>query len=1035
MASATLGPHMEPLPSAPPVVAVVVACDPGDWLEQTLAALGAQDYPNLSVLVVDAGTPGDLRPRVGAVVPDAYVRRLESAGFARAANEALLAVEGASFLLFCHDDVAPDPDALRLLVEEAMRSNAGIVGPKLVQWERPERLADVGLAVDRVGVAHPLVERGELDQEQHDSVRDVFAVPSACTLVRSDLFTVLSGFDTVMGDHGSDVDLCWRAQAVGARVMVVPAARVRHLEAERSRPASDGDDIVLSARYRLRALLKNYSPFHLVRVLPLAAFYSLTELAGGLVSGRRSQRKAALSAWVWNLRRLGELRRARRVVQRGRRLPDAELRRLQVRGSVLRAYRRGEVGEPEDEERVGTIASAGRRVAGTLQRASAREIVLVWAAMIAVLLIGSRHLLGGRFPAVGQLTPFPHHATELIHRFLAGARTTGLGSEAPSPPGFAFLGMGGLALLGNMGLLQRVLVLGAWPVGAFGSWRWSRALGSTRARLVTTVVYLVAPVAMNGLARGRWAVLAAYAVAPWFLSALSRASNLAPFGDGTGTRRGKVLRLGLLVAVAGAFVPALALVLVAVALGLVLGSVLAGGAKDAVRAVAVAAGAVVVAATLLFPWSLDLVLPGREWASLAGAAPGPAHAPGFGALLRFQIGPVGAPPLGWAFVIAAALPLLIGRGWRLAWAVRLWMVALVCVGVAWASGRGWVLSGVDLRDAMLAPAAMALAGAAAMGMVAFENDLPGYRFGLRQLVSVAAAAAVAAATLPVLAAAGGGRWRTPTRDVSQTVSWMPAQARGTSFRVLWLGDPDVLPAPGWRLGPGLAYATSVDGPPDASELWPGSSNGPTGLIADAVTVARRGDTTRLGHLLAPMAIRYVAVPSRLAPGAGSSPEFPPPASVPAALAAQIDLRQLPSDPSLLVYENTASGPVRSALPRDLADGLPARLSVGADLSQARPVLPGRSLQLAYRGRVGPDSDVYLSDASGRWKLTVAGRSASRRQVFGWASVYRVPTGGRAVLSYRTSLVRYLAVAAQLVLWVLAVRGLIKARRRRREIEA
>jgi len=117
---------MEPLPSAPPVVAVVVASDPGDWLEQTLAALGGQDYPNLSLLVIDVGTGGDLRPRVGAVVPDAYVRRLEAAGYARAANEALVAVEGASYLLFCHDDAAllvpPGDeaalaDALRALVD------------------------------------------------------------------------------------------------------------------------------------------------------------------------------------------------------------------------------------------------------------------------------------------------------------------------------------------------------------------------------------------------------------------------------------------------------------------------------------------------------------------------------------------------------------------------------------------------------------------------------------------------------------------------------------------------------------------------------------------------------------------------------------------------------------------------------------------------------------------------------------------------------------------------------------------------------
>src|SRR5207237_1806542 len=174
-------------------------------------------------------------------------------------------------------------------------------------------------------------------------------------------------------------------------------------------------------------------------------------------------------------------------------------------------------------------------------------------------------------------------------------------------------------------------------------------------------------------------------------------------------RRGPlVLRLGLLLAVAGAFVPALFVVILIVALGLVLGSLLVGGAGRALRSAAVAGGAVLLGAALLFPWTLQFVLPGREWASLAGAAPNPAHAPGFGALLRFHVGPIGGVPLGWAFVVAAAPALLVGRGWRLAWTVRLWVVALVCIAAAWAAGRGWAFSGIQLRDALLAPAAMAL---------------------------------------------------------------------------------------------------------------------------------------------------------------------------------------------------------------------------------------------------------------------------------------------------------------------------------------
>ncbi|MDP9389497.1 MAG: glycosyltransferase family 2 protein, partial [Actinomycetota bacterium] len=217
---------------APPVVAVVVTCDPGPWLEEALPALDAQDYPNLSFLVIDAGSAEDPTPRVAAALPGAYVRRLPAnPGFAAAANEVLSTVEGASHFLLCHDDVAPAPDAVRLMVEEAFRSNAGLVAPKLVDWDDPRRLLQVGMGIDKSGAPSPVVDRGELDQEQHDAVRDVFVAPGGCTLVRADLFATLGGFDPVMHLYGEDVDLSWRAQIAGARVVVAPAARVRHLEA------------------------------------------------------------------------------------------------------------------------------------------------------------------------------------------------------------------------------------------------------------------------------------------------------------------------------------------------------------------------------------------------------------------------------------------------------------------------------------------------------------------------------------------------------------------------------------------------------------------------------------------------------------------------------------------------------------------------------------------------------------------------------------------------------------------------------------
>src|SRR5471030_3033110 len=103
----------------PPVVAVVVAHDPGPWFEECLQSILVQDYPNLVVLVVDAASTELLAPRVASIDPSTYLHRLEvNAGFGPSVNSVLGLVEGASFYLVCHDDVILDPDALRRLVEE-----------------------------------------------------------------------------------------------------------------------------------------------------------------------------------------------------------------------------------------------------------------------------------------------------------------------------------------------------------------------------------------------------------------------------------------------------------------------------------------------------------------------------------------------------------------------------------------------------------------------------------------------------------------------------------------------------------------------------------------------------------------------------------------------------------------------------------------------------------------------------------------------------------------------------------------------------
>jgi cellulose synthase/poly-beta-1,6-N-acetylglucosamine synthase-like glycosyltransferase len=211
---------------APAVVAVIVTTGSGPGLEAAAASLAAQNYEELSLLVVANGDAVHVGERVASVAPNAFVRGWRRiAASVPACNEAALMVEGSAFFLFCHDDVRLEPDAVQLMVEAAFRTNAGIVTPKVVAYEDPLVLLHVGQTSDRFGVVRERIELGEIDHGQQDLERDVFVAPGGVTLVRADLFATLRGFDPLITLLGEDLDLCWRAQVAGARIVVAPSRR------------------------------------------------------------------------------------------------------------------------------------------------------------------------------------------------------------------------------------------------------------------------------------------------------------------------------------------------------------------------------------------------------------------------------------------------------------------------------------------------------------------------------------------------------------------------------------------------------------------------------------------------------------------------------------------------------------------------------------------------------------------------------------------------------------------------------------------
>ncbi len=1036
----------------PSVVAVLVAHDPGPWFEESLAALGGQTYAAMTVLVIGTGNATDasfgLERRIAAVMPSAHLRMVEgNPGFGAAANECLRAVAGAPFLLFLHDDVALASDAVQHLVEEAYRSNASVLGPKLVDWDSPDVLREVGWGVDKAGAPSALVEVGELDQEQHDSVRDVAAVSSSVMLIRSDVFEAVGGFDETITFYGEDIDLCWRSAVAGARVLVVPDAVARH----RGSLADRRQDLRprrLQIRHQLRSVLANYGLATRIRILPQIALLSTLEVVYAMVLGRFSHAADVIGAWSWNWANRQSLRLRRELLGEVREVADREIRRMHVSGSArVSAWVRDRIGGEDGLPAM--VLGATMRPGSVVSRGTPRLVIAVWAVVLGGFVLSTRGLWTGGVPTAGTLVPFPISVADGAQAWLGGFRPAGVGSVGPAPIGLLLSTALTAVFLGSGSVARSALLLALLPIGALGAWRMARPIGSRRARLAALLVYAAAPLPANAFAGARLGGLALYAAMPWILSHLARASGIAPFGSRDGTAGPgaharplafRCLSLGAVLALLGIVVPSAVGIALIVGVLWVVGGMLVGQVRGAMALMSTAIGATAVALVLLFPAGASLL----SWSSTTRTGPlfSPTSSGGRGLslaeVLRFETGPFGATPFGWAILPAAALALFIGRSWRLGWASRGWMLALAGWAGVLASVNGLLPVYLPEPEVLLAPALAGLALATAMGVASFEVDLPGYQIGWRQRAAVLCVASLFVALVPVLGTAVDGRFGLTEGDYQQAVTNLSENA-DAPFRVLWIGDASVLPLAGQAAevrgittegdGRALAFAATEGGAVSMENLWASPSDPGLAQITSVLASVGEGGS-RMGSLLAPMGIRFVVVVERLAPGRFANERAVGQPRLNEVLGGQLDLARV-SLSGAAIYRNAAWGPPRVVLPATTSfpdsDVVPAERVVPG-LSGQPPALSNDRVLVPASGPVPDSVSLYLATPVDEGiTMTVDGRPVPARTVMGWASVYDVGQGGRAALTVANRPWSLALQIGQAALWLLMGIYLLRSR--------
>ena len=1050
-------------PTRPPefprhvVTAVIVSHDGARWLPDALAGLLGQERPVQYAVAADTGSADDSAQQLTASLGDANVLHLaRRTGFGQAVEEASRTApvltpddlpylkrpsgwdpvnrqwrddaydmpelpygEPVQWLWLLHDDCAPEPEALAQLLRvvdnemELGRDDVAVVGPKLRGWYDRRQLLEVGVTIANSGRRWTGLDRREQDQGQHDHVRPVLSVSTAGMLIRRDVFEELGGFDRRLPLMRDDVDLCWRANNAGHRVLVAPEAVVRHAEAaSRERRTVDCAGRTSASPHKvdkagaIYTLLVNARtaalPWILLRLV-LGTLLRTVAYLVGKVPGQALDEIRGL---------LGTLLRPERIIAGRRRRGRSHLDKGELRplfpppGATVRATVEQVAGNffGGDDE----ISAAGRHGGAVesgpggddaefleieqfarLKRIARKPGPVLFLVLLLISLAACRALLGSGALAGGALLPAPGTASELWSRYLDSWHAVGAGGTPAAPPYLAIVAALASLLFGSTGLAVTVLLVASVPLAGFTAYFASRPLVTSRLlRAWAAVAYAFLPAATGALAGGRIGTAVLAILLPLIARAGIAASGLANSSGARGSWRA-TWAYALLLTITTAFTP------IVWPIALVLGlAVLAVRRSDLVASGLRLLAQLGTPLLVLAPWSLTLLPSG--FFKEAGLEYGSSAASALDLLGASPGGPGTVDGLMLIGVVLAALAALL-RSERQSAVRTAWAVALVALVFAVLSNQSTWAGPATLVYGI------ALLSAAALGADGARSRVAEQSFGWRQ--PVAALIAFASAAGPLLLAAGwmiaGADGPVERRDPSQVPAFV-AEDSTTSDQVRTLVlDSDstarvsymLVRGSGARMGD--AEAATADGENARLDK----------VVANLVAGSGADQADELGGF----AVRYVLVHK----GA--------PRDITRVLDATPGLSRLSQQNGSALWRVDRQVS-RAAIVSANGSGTPDSVPAGpVDIHTTVPTgADGRILRLA-------------DSASPGWTATLDGKPLTRTTVDGWAQGFRLPaSGGKLDVTYDTPIAHTAWLWAQgalaVVLIVLALPG------RRRDVD-
>ncbi len=265
------------------------------WLAHT------PDYADL--IIVDNGSTDDSVSFLQEHYRDVHLLAFEeNLGFAGGYNRAIEELDYQTVILL-NSDVELTSGWLDQPMQLLNSSpEIAAVQPTLRAQRSPKDFEYAGAAggfIDRLGYPFcrgRIFDTIEEDRGQYADSVDLFWASGACLIIRRAVYREVGGLDTLFFAHQEEIDLCWRLNARGWRIVSAPQSIVYHVGGA-SLSADSPRKVFLNFRNNLLMIYKNLPAPTLYRVLFARMLLDLVAMLVYLLRLRPGQAASVLKGW------------------------------------------------------------------------------------------------------------------------------------------------------------------------------------------------------------------------------------------------------------------------------------------------------------------------------------------------------------------------------------------------------------------------------------------------------------------------------------------------------------------------------------------------------------------------------------------------------------------------------------------------------------------------------------------------------------------------------------------------------------------